>query len=105
MDAAWPHISALVTSSNTEKFLLLAAIEAVASIRPEEAGMILVDLTDSDDEDIVEAAHEAMTMAGGQLGYETEDFEEDGEFDEDELDDFEEDDEFDEDDDGNGYVH
>ncbi len=47
----------------TDKPLLLAAIDAVAGIRPQEAGMILVDLTDSDDEDIVEAAHEAINMA------------------------------------------
>ena len=43
--------------------------------------MILVDLTDSDDEDIVEAAYEAMAMAEGPSG-----------------------DEFDEDDD-DAYVH
>jgi len=33
----------------------------VASVRPHEAGAVLVDLTDSD-EDIVEAAHEAIAM-------------------------------------------
>jgi hypothetical protein len=37
-----------------------------ASIRPQEAGVILVDLNNSDDEDIVEAAHEAIAMAEGQ---------------------------------------
>jgi HEAT repeat protein len=65
VDAAWPHIAALVTSDETDKPLLLAAIEAVASIRPEEAPEILGDLTDSDDEDIVEAAFEALAMAEG----------------------------------------
>ena len=65
VDAAWPHITTLVTSKETEKPLLLAAIDAVASIRPREAGGILVDLTDSDDEDIAEAAYEAMSMAEG----------------------------------------
>jgi len=65
VDAAWPHIAALVTSGETDKPLLLAAIEAVASIRPREAAEILDDLTDSDDEDIVEAVSEAMTMAEG----------------------------------------
>ena len=64
VDAAWAHITALVTSKETEKPLLLAAIDAVASIRPGEAGAILVDLTGSDDEEIVEAAHEAIAMAG-----------------------------------------
>ena len=63
VDAAWPHITALITSEKTDKDLLLAAIDAVAIIRPQEASEILVDLTDSDDEEIVEAAYEAMAMA------------------------------------------
>lgn len=42
-----------------------AAIDAVASIRPHEALEILDDLADSDDEDIVDAVHEAMAMAEG----------------------------------------
>jgi hypothetical protein len=63
VDGAWSHIVALVTSEETEKSVLLAAIDAVAGIRPQEAGAILVDLTDSDDEDVVEAAYEAMAMA------------------------------------------
>ena len=65
VDAAWPHVAALVTSGNTDKSLLLAAIDAVASIRPHEAAEILQDLADSDDEDIVAAVDEAMTMAHG----------------------------------------
>jgi hypothetical protein len=65
VDAAWSHIAALVASGGTDKPLLLAAIEAVASIRPREAAGILDELTDSDDEDIVEAVSEAMTMAEG----------------------------------------
>ena len=75
--AAWPHIAALVTSKRTDKPLLLAAIEAAASIRPQEAAEILADLTDSDDEDIAEAAYEAMAMAEGRLH---EDDEDDNEF-------------------------
>jgi hypothetical protein len=63
VDAAWPHIAALVGSEKTDKDLLLAAIDAIAIIRPEEASEILVDLTHSDDEEIVEAAYEAMAMA------------------------------------------
>jgi hypothetical protein len=73
VDAAWPHIVALVTSEETEKALLLVAIEAVASIRPQEAGAILIDLTDSGDEDIVEAAYEAMALAEGPLDDEYDD--------------------------------
>jgi hypothetical protein len=65
VDAAWPHVAALVTSGETEKPLLLAAIEAAASIRPQEALEILDDLADSDDEDIADAVHEALAMAEG----------------------------------------
>ncbi len=44
-------------------FLLLAAIGAVPSIRPQEASEVLSRLIESDDEDIVEAVHEALAMA------------------------------------------
>jgi hypothetical protein len=64
LDAAWPHIAALVTGDETEKPLLLAAIETVASIRPVEALEILGDLTDSDDEEIVEAVFDALALVG-----------------------------------------
>ena len=39
-----------------------SAIEAVVSIRPQEAPEILIDLIASEDEDIAEAASEAMAM-------------------------------------------
>jgi len=64
IDAAWPHIAALISSDQTDKELLLAAIEASVMIRPEEAAEILDPLTDSDDEDIVDAVYEALAMAG-----------------------------------------
>jgi hypothetical protein len=79
--AAWPHIAPLVSDPSTPKPLLLAAIGAVASIRPGEARDILEDLADSDDEDIAEAADEAIEMA------ESVPDEEDDEDDEDEEDD------------------
>jgi hypothetical protein len=63
IDAAWPHVTSLIDSQDTDKPLLLAAIDAVVNIRPRDAGVILVDLTDSDDEDIAEAASEAMMMS------------------------------------------
>jgi len=47
--AAWSDILALVRDAATPKSLLLAAIGAVASIRPAEARSVLVDLGDSDD--------------------------------------------------------
>ncbi len=67
LDAAWPHVAGLFGSEAVDKGLLLASIEAVASIRPTEALGILVDLTDSEDEDIVEAAFDALAMAEGAL--------------------------------------
>ena len=54
---------ALAEDPETDKDLLLAAIEAVSSIRPMEAGAILMDLTDSDDDEIAQAAKDAMMMA------------------------------------------
>ncbi len=78
VDAAWSHVSRLLSAPETDKPLLLAAIDAVASIRPQEAGIILTDLTDSDDEDIVEAAYEAMAMAEGPMGDEYDEEDDDG---------------------------
>ena len=75
--AAWPHVTALVTSGETDKPLLLAAIEAVARIRPQEAAEILDALTDSDDEDIVEAVIEATAMAEGPSDEDDKDHEDD----------------------------
>ncbi len=63
LDGAWAHVEEIVTAAGTDKILLLAAIEAIASIRPDQAGVALVDLTLHDDEEIVDAAHEAMAMA------------------------------------------
>jgi hypothetical protein len=66
--AAWPHIRLLIKDARTPKDLLLAAIEAVGSIRPREARKTLGDLMDSDDEDIAEAATEAVDMAEMRSG-------------------------------------
>ena len=66
VNAALSHVVELAFESNTEKALRIAAIDAVASIRPLEAQDILADLTDSDDEEIVEAVHEALAIAGGE---------------------------------------
>jgi len=65
VDAAWSHIANLVTSDDADKSLRLAAIEAIASIRPQQAVEMLLDLTDQDDDDIVEAAFEALAVARG----------------------------------------
>jgi len=60
---AWSDVVALVDDAATPKSLLLAAIGAVASIRPAEARSVLADLADSDDEEIAEAVEEAVGMA------------------------------------------
>jgi len=75
LDAAWFHIVELVNDAHTPKHLLLAAISAVGSIRPAEAGNILVDLADSMDEEIAEAVDEAM--AEGEMFSDEEDDDED----------------------------
>lgn len=77
VDGAWSRIAALVVAEDTVKPLLLAAITGVAGIRPEEAENLLADLTDSDDEDIAEAAYEAMAMAKGPSEFESDDEDDD----------------------------
>ncbi|PYX54215.1 MAG: hypothetical protein DMG76_22555 [Acidobacteria bacterium] len=63
LDAAWSSIIALLNDAHSPKPLLLAAIGAVGSIRPAEAREVLVDLADSDDEEIAEAVDEALAPA------------------------------------------
>ncbi len=62
LDDAWPRLTALLDSDETDRDVLFAAIEAVTEIRPQEAGVVLVDLADSRDEEIAEAATEAMML-------------------------------------------
>ena len=77
LDGAWPQIAAIIAAGESDKLLLLAAIEAAANIRPREAAEILGYLIDSEDEDIVEAVYEAMAMA--ELPLDDEYFDEDDE--------------------------
>ncbi len=66
--AAGPHIGGLIEDAvagrDVDKPLLLAAIEAVASVRPDDAAAILDPLTDAEDEEIAEAAVDALAVAG-----------------------------------------
>lgn len=62
--AAWPHVRELLTTDDIDKPLLIAAINAAATISPTESAEILFDLINSDDEDIAAAADEALAMAG-----------------------------------------
>ncbi len=68
LEGAWQHLVRLLNGENTEKPLLLAAIEAAVNIHPAEVGLHLVDLADHEDEDIVDAAHEAMAFAEAEAG-------------------------------------
>ena len=85
IDKAWPHVSALL-SPDTDKDLLLAAIDAAPTIRPQEAMKLLLDLSESiedEDEEIQDAIEESVLMARGLLN----ELDEDDEFDEEGLDD------------------
>ena len=63
MEDAWPHILSLLKNKDTDKDMLLAAIEAVAGISPYQAPEVLYEFTNSTDDDIVDAAFEALAMA------------------------------------------
>ena len=62
---AWPHVRAILRKAHQDKDLLLAAIEAAPALAPLEACEILGSYLDSKDEDISDAAMEAMSMADG----------------------------------------
>jgi HEAT repeat protein len=83
LDPAWDHVAALAGDSATPRSTRLAAIEAVGSIRPAEAREILTELADDDDEEIAEAAEEALMMVDAQMEADFDD--EDDEEDEDET--------------------
>ena len=78
VDAAWPQIRALVDGNATDKPLLLAAIDAVVNIRPQEAAEVLGDFINDDDQEIVDAVYEALAMA--EALNEIDDEDEDDEF-------------------------
>jgi HEAT repeat protein len=62
---AWPTIARLVADPDIDKTMLLAAIDAAANIGLPESVTLLEKLLYSDDEDIVDAAHEALGMLEG----------------------------------------
>jgi uncharacterized protein (UPF0147 family) len=63
LDQAWPYIVEIVSNKNSEKELLLCAMEALASIHPREAESLLRGWTNSQDKEIAETAEEAITLA------------------------------------------
>jgi uncharacterized protein (UPF0147 family) len=66
--AAWPHVKKLMNSETTAKRLRLAAIHAAGAINMKEAEPKLHELADSEDEEIAEAADEALMMANPYAG-------------------------------------
>ena len=72
------QIGRLLASKSTDKPLLLAAIEAAAAIRPDDAPDVPDRFLASDDEEIVEAVQEALAIAN--------DASEDGEWEDDDED-------------------
>ena len=79
VSAAWSHVLSLVTARGTDRRLLLAAIAAVGSIRPQEASTSLEHLADSEDEEIAEAVLEATAMANARWNAEAGEDDEDDE--------------------------
>ena len=87
LKSAWPRIAALLGTPETDKDLILAAIDAAAVLCPDKASELLDELADSKDEDIAEAALDALLEMDHEASWD-----EDGEdFDEDEEEDDEED--------------
>ncbi|MDY0041949.1 MAG: HEAT repeat domain-containing protein [Desulforhabdus sp.] len=76
LDAAWEHVATLASDEDADKDLRLTAIDALAAIRPSDSLALLGNLTTSEDEDIVEAAYEALAIAEGAAGMEDWDEEE-----------------------------
>jgi hypothetical protein len=62
LEKAWPVVAGIISDPGGDKTVLLAAIDAAAGIGSPEAIHSLVRLLNSDDDDIVEAAEEALFM-------------------------------------------
>ncbi len=77
LEEAWPYVVKIISSPDTDTPLMLAAIDAVVNIRPEEAHDVIGHLVDHGDQDIVDAACEALGIADAFLEAENDD-DEDG---------------------------
>lgn len=73
IDAAWPQIDTILGADPVDKALLIAAIEAAVSIRPQASADLINELTNAEDEDIADAAFEALAMAEGLAELEDDD--------------------------------
>ncbi|HEY4002386.1 MAG TPA: SEC-C metal-binding domain-containing protein [Candidatus Xenobia bacterium] len=59
---AWDAVVPLATGPDTPKLVRMAAIESVANLRPDEAEALLDPLQEHEDEDVAEAAYEAIGL-------------------------------------------
>jgi len=59
---AWPTVRSLLRSPDTDRELLLMAISAVVTVRPEEADEVLGPFVDSEDEEVAGAARYALEL-------------------------------------------
>lgn len=66
--AAWPRLARLLRSPDTDRDLLLAAIEASVGVRGKATIEFLDDLSASEDQEIAQAAEEAARMASTLYG-------------------------------------
>jgi hypothetical protein len=62
IDAAWDHVVNLACSAATEKYLRMAALEAMSSIRLTEAIRILMEMDDFEDDDLLDIVNEILRM-------------------------------------------
>ena len=67
VDEAWPLVASLLVAQDTDKALLLTAIEAAVTLSPQEAEPLLLELSDSDDAEIAAAADDAARMAAAAV--------------------------------------
>jgi hypothetical protein len=73
LQEAWPRIAQVLSDPKTDKTLLLAAIEAAGNYDLQLTRDLLLPLSDSQDEEISEAASEAMSMAESRATFEGDD--------------------------------
>lgn len=85
LDQAWPVITRILQSKTKDKDLLIAAIDAVVNIRPEEAHAVIGPLVDHEDQEVKDAACEALGIADAFLseGDDEDDDAEDGDYEDD----------------------
>ncbi len=62
LEPAWSHVLDLVRNHETEKYLRMAALEAMASINPDEAAGIIAELGEFADEETNDLAEEILGM-------------------------------------------